>query len=310
MKQACFCFMLLILGICCVTANAQDTGVALVQASGVDISEILQAVQKNVESLKEQFTNLIADEEITIEEFDNKGKVKKTTNILSEYRIIPTKSEKHFSYGIPQEERTMLSAKENGKIKKMKIFFDPLLGSVNVWSDLFMLFDKQNENDFDYSLPNSNNINIHAAIPGEENKKIPSGYKISLRKELDNRKFYLISIIQKNADIVRIKNDQWNIKYHGIALIDKETMEVAQLNRQRTEESLTIAFGIVKIRKYYFTQYEYDNLKIGDRLMTLPTVKTIEVYRENGQLDSVYKYKYSNYREFTVDTKIEYGAID
>ena len=36
----------------------------------------------------------------------------------------------------------------------------------------------------------------------------------------------------------------------------------------------------------------------------------IEVYQMNGQLDTAYKYKYSNYKEFTVDTKINYDAID
>jgi len=331
MKQACFCFILLILGICCVTANAQDSGVDIVQNQGVVTvknqgvvtvknqgvvsSEILQAVQKKVESLKEQNINLIAEEEITIEEFDDKGEINKTTDILSEYRIIPNNLGKSFAYGIPHEERTVLSAKENGKIKKMKKIDDPFITSGNAFTDLYVVFDTQNEEYFDYSFFGNMSLgpDEKSNLPDENNKKNFSGdYKIKIRDALKGRNLYMINIIQKEADVGKTNNERWNLKYRGLALIDLDTMEIVQVNRGKTYRVLSVGF-IVRVavsRKYFYTQYEYDSIKIGDRFLTLPTAKTVELYKMNGQLDAVYKYKYSNYREFTVDTKIKYGAID
>jgi len=72
MTQKYFCFAMQILlfsVMCAIFVNAQELSNSL--------SEILRPVQENVEALKELNINLIAEEEITIEEFDNKGKKRK-----------------------------------------------------------------------------------------------------------------------------------------------------------------------------------------------------------------------------------------
>jgi hypothetical protein len=297
MKQKYICLVmqfLLISGICSVPVRAQD--------SEVSLSEILQAVQKNVDILKEQNTNLISDEEITIEEFDNKGKIKKTTNIISEYRIIPTKSEQLFSYGIPQEERNVLSAKENGKIKKMKKFDDPVLASKNAGADLCVVFDRQNEEYFDYTFFNGT---ILSASRDKQNEEY-SAYELNITEGIKGRKVYMIDIEQKEADRGKINHHRWNLKYKGVALIDVGTMEIVQLNRSR----VTVVGLRNKPIYYYFIQNEYDKVKINDQFLTLLVAKIVKVYRMDGTLDTVYKYKYSNYKAFSVKTKIRYGAME
>ena len=117
MKQKVCLLMqfLFISGICAVPVNAQD--------SDVSLSEILQAVQKNVDSLKEKLVDFTSREEFTIEEFDSKGeKVKKTTNIISDHRAVPEAAKpEQLSLVLPsiiREEREILSAKENGYARK------------------------------------------------------------------------------------------------------------------------------------------------------------------------------------------------
>jgi hypothetical protein len=291
---------------CAVFVNAQD--------SDVSISEILQAVQKNVALLKELNTNLVAEEEITIEEFDENRKIKKKTEVISEYRIIPTKSEGLFSYGVPQEERTVLSAKENGKVKKIKKFVEPksIFWTINSCTDFFVLFVKQNEEHFKYEL-NGTDLSV---LIDKQNERY-SYYKFNEIEKFKGRNVYIIDIEQKEAEIGKLGSYwRWNIKYIGVALVDIETMEIVQINRRRVimNRYLNSIIGLGARRaihlNYHFVQHEYDKVKINDQFLTLPVAKTVEVYRMNGQLDTVYKYKYSNYKEFTVDTKIEYGEID
>ena len=228
MNKKCFLIpCLLFLGLYIVSAIAKD--------SDVSILEILQAVQKNVESLKEQNINLIADEEITIEEFDDKGKVKKTINILSEYRIIQTKSEKPFSYGIPQEERTVLFTKENGKVIKTKTFIEPYMFrfAYNGTSELFVLFDKQNEEYFDYEL-----IGTDLSVLFDNQNEKYLRFKFNGIEEAKSGNVYIIDIVQKEADVLKSKNGAqmwaWNLKYKGVVQIDTTSMEIVRLNRAKS----------------------------------------------------------------------------
>jgi hypothetical protein len=68
---------------------------------------------------------------------------------------------------------------------------------------------------------------------------------------------------------------------------------------------------IPKHKKYvFFTKYEYDKVKIKDHYFTLPVAKDVGLFRENGQLDTMYKYRYGGYREFTVDTIIKFDTTE
>ena len=301
MKRKYFCLttrLLLFSVICAVSVNAQNTGAYL--------SEILKTVQKNTDRLKELNANLLADEEITIEEFDDKGK-KKTTNVVSEYRVIRTKSDKPFSYDIPQEDRKVLSVKENGKNKKTKKFDEPFfLNFANSFTDLFVAFDKQNEKDFYYTLRWFSLSDLRDKNSTFLRNRY-SSFKFDGIEKFKGRNVYILDILQKETDTGKtISNWKWSAKYFSVALIDIETMEIVQLHRQR----IVIVEGDIVIKEC-FTQIEYDKVKVGDQILTLPVAKTVEVYRKkDGKLEAVYKYKYSNYKAFTIDVKIKYGTID
>ena len=306
MKQRYFCsakLAALVLAICIVPVNAQD--------SDIQLSTILQSVQKNINLMREQIIDLISEEEILIEEFDNDGKKKKTINVLSEYRIFPEKAnmihdcriieeinESLLPTGILHEERTVISIKENGK--KINDFTEQFWAKGSSYVDLFILFDKQNEKCFDYKLKEVDKIGERAV------------YKIEIKqKEADTG--------EKNTK--QDKSISWNTKYEGFALIDAATMEVVQLNRDRFEINYTRQYAIPITRKLkiitlplgrynVLTQYEYDKIKINDRSMALPVSKTIELFKENGQLDTVYKYKYGKHKAFNVSTKIKFNAVE
>ena len=309
MKQKYVCpaiQFLLISTMCAVSASAQD--------ADISFSEIFQAVRKNVDFLKENIIDLLSSEEITIEEFNDSGKTTKTTNIISEYRIFPEiKNSIHncrviyditeslLPTDILREERVLLSAKENGKTQRLDKyeFSEHFLAKGSSYVDFFILFDEQNEKCFNYELK------------GVE--------------KLNGRDVYVIEIKQRNADVgtkhtETIENIFWNIKYEGSALIDAETMEIVQLKRdgvslnyraQRNGSSpINEIFPYVTTRYVFFTQYEYEKVKIKDQYLNLPGSKTVRLFRENGQLYASYKYRYGNYMAFTVDTKILFDAID
>ena len=280
---------------------------APIRAQGADspLSDILIAIQKKVALLKELNTDLIAEEEIKIEEFDNRRRVKKTTSIISEYRITPIKSKTRFSHGISQEERMVLSAKENGRTTKIRNFFEPLpIAGVNTNADLFVLFDKQNETHFDYEFSGED---LSVLLDKKNEKYI--NFKFNGIDDLKGRNIYIINIVQKERDIGRtLDNWRWDLRYRGVALIDAETMEVVQLNRERINTFRNR--GFIRLRKYFFTQYEYERVKIEDQYFALPVAKIVEVYQMNGQLDTVYRYKYSNYKAFTVNSTIRFGDKD
>ena len=120
-----------------------------------------------------------------------------------------------------------------------------------------------------------------------------------------------LDIVQKEGDVGRANSDnwRWTIIYKGVALIDRESMEIVQLHRERVDTNHNL--GFIVSREKFFTKLEYDKVKIRDQYFTLPVGKTIEVYRKkDGKMDTVYKYKYSNYKVFTADVKIRYEEID
>jgi len=295
--------------ICAVPLNAQDLDDYFLK--------ILRTVQKSVDSQKELLVNFLSSEEITIEEFDDNGETKKTTNVISDYRAFPESAtaipnchvvseilESLQPSGILRVEREVLSVKENDA--PIKEFTEAVWAKGNTYIDFFILFDKQNEKCFEYRLIGKN----------------------------EERNVYLIEIKQKETDIgesdigkVDIVRRSWNLRYEGIALIDAGTMEIVQLTRNGVNYNIrylpTFQFGgsaysnstALKteevVENYvFFTQYKYEKVKIGDRLFTLPVAKDVRLIRENGRLDTVYKYNYSNHKAFAVDTKISFGAME
>jgi len=138
-----------------------------------------------------------------------------------------------------------------------------------------------------------------------------------LRHEIDgikDRNVYVIEFKQKEAETGKDGKFRWNLQYAGNAWIDSETMEVVQINRDRTTRinfTGTIGkFAVHVSKKYYFTKYEYEKVNINDHFITLLVARTTELFKENGKLDTVYKYRYSDHKAFNVDTKIRYGAIE
>ena len=202
--------------------------------------------------------------------------------------------------GIVREERTVLAAKENGK--KVKDVTEQFWAKGSSYVDLLFLFDKQNEKCFDY--------------------------KLSGVGKIKGRNVYALEILQKKADIgeENIKKDEnvsWDIKYKGVALIDAETMEIVQLNKDGVNLNYigrriepfganplyTIDWGPYVDRYIFFTQYEYDKVKVKDQSLILPATKIVKLFRGNGQLYTTYKYRYSDHKAFDVDVKIKFDEM-
>jgi len=284
------------------------------QNTNISISDILSAVQNNVDFLKEHLADFVSDEEITIEEFDNKGRIKTTTNIIFQYRVFA--EGKHdggdcdFVYGtlgsfrlegIFHEERVMLSAKENNKTRKVDSFrFDePIWAKGHPYSDFIVLFDRQYESCFNYQLKGMEKINGRNAYVVEITKK----ETFTGESEKKN---------PKTGEIM-----SWQIAYNSKAFIDAEDMELVQLNR----DNLTMDYHLftapysadskpIVTRHTLNAQNEYAKIKIRNQFLNLPITKTVELFRENGQPSSVYKYRYVNYKAFNADTKISFSAIE
>ena len=305
---------MMVLAICTVPVNAQNADISLL--------DILQAVQKKVDFLKEHLSDLISTEEITVEEFNDEvkttgifsGKTTKTTNIVSEYRLFPEFArtvsncrvvsemlESLLPVDILREERTLLSVKENNKTQKIDRFtFDePFWTRGSSYINLLILFDKQSQDCFDYQLRGTGKIG--------------------------DRNVYEIGIKQKEADIGETISDEktkisWKGKYEGLALIDAKTMDILQLTRDKVNiynvihQEVKLPAGRILIpqgivRYALFTRHEYTKMKINDQFLTLPVTKTVELYGENEQIISTYKYRYSDHKVFYVDTKITVGEM-
>jgi len=98
--------------------------------------------------------------------------------------------------------------------------------------------------------------------------------------------------------------------------VDTETMDFVKLSRN--VPSITgikigsLLFNDLISGKGKYTgvvQYEYDKVKIDDRLLLVPVTKTDRYFRKK-QLVIEYKYKYSDYRMFDVKTNIKFNPID
>ena len=153
MKRKYFYLFMQFLLICGLNVNA-----ASAQDSNISLSDIIQNVQKKINFLSEHIANFVTIEEITIKEFDNKGNVKKTKSIISEYRVIPEKLTYVQSSEITQEIREILSVKEEG-IKNVNKFIEPVSARGNPYNDLFLWFDNDSEKCFDYKLNGTEKIN-------------------------------------------------------------------------------------------------------------------------------------------------------
>jgi len=276
---------------------------------------VLQAVQKNTDFLKENIIDLLGTEEITIEEFNDRGGITREAKIFSEYRIFPEKTalipdcrvvyeivESFSSAGMLREERELLSAIENNRTQRLDRyeFNEHLWARGSSYVDLFIVFDKQNENCFDYKL---------------------TGFEKN-----NGRDVYVIHVEQKGSETGlkqtgENENITWKIKYGSSAWIDAETMEVVRLTRdnidvtydvRRNPEKLSIfdVFPQVTARYVFSTRYEYEKVAIRDYFLTLPVAKTVELFRPNGKLDASYKYRYGNYKAFAANTKVSFGAVD
>jgi hypothetical protein len=296
--------LLLILATCAFPVNAQGADASL--------PEILKAVQKNVDFLKEHLVDLISEEVVVIEEFDDKGKTKKITNIVSEYRTFPEITnaisdcsvvyeiiESLMPVGILREERELQSVKENNKAQRLDRykFNEHFWAGGSSFVELLFFFDKQNEKCFDYDLKGVEKNN--------------------------SRDVYVIGIKQKEASIGAKYTEineyiHWGIQHAGSMLIDAETMEIVRLNRNRVSiyyntkragnSPIYDMFPYSTARYTASTQYEYEKVKIRDQYLTLPVAKTVELIRSNGKLGSSYKYRYSNHRAFGADTKISFDT--
>jgi hypothetical protein len=49
---------------------------------------------------------------------------------------------------------------------------------------------------------------------------------------------------------------------------------------------------------------------MGDYYVTVPVEKDVRLFRENGQLVTQYKYRYSEYRMFNIGTVIKFPEIE
>ena len=242
MKQRHFGLLMIVLLVCAtcaVPANAQNTHNA--DILDISISEILSAVQKNVDYLKENIVDLVGSEEITVEEFDNKGKTEKTTSVISEYRIFAGSvnnasgcdfvSEALYlpqsrrlinisqevsgvpreALGIPREERETLSVKVNNKTPRTgrAMFIEPDWAEDHSFAGYLVLFNKQYEKCFNYKL-------------------------LGVEKT-EGRPVYAVEVIRKESGGEETADMPPNPVYRNIALIDAETMDIVQLNRGRVD---------------------------------------------------------------------------
>jgi len=297
-----------------VTINAQNLEYSL--------TNILQSIQNNIELQKEQIINIFSKEEITVKEYDKNIKPVITTNIISNYRIFPVKDSiitdcqivfqiiSSMQPSIMLEDREILSIKRNNK--NIKDFTEDIWAKGNNYTDIFIIFDKQNEKCFDYKLLDIENIDGRKVLAIEiKQKKMDFG-----KNDLDN-------VVKNNSDMKMI-SISWNLTYEGIILVDAETMEIVQLYRDGIEYIETHKYNnkpplnnakdnwiIFKEEKYYFfINYKYEKIMIGGHNYTLPTNKTVKLFRENGQLDTVYEYRYSNYGAFSTDAKVMFDVIE
>ena len=97
-------------------------------------------------------------------------------------------------------------------------------------------------------------------------------------------------------------------------MIDVDTLEIVRLLRDGVNVSYTTkSNGYIPSytnRFVIFTDYEYDKVKINDHFISLPVVKTVKRFWENGRLNTLYRSRYSDYKNFSVESKIIFPTIE
>jgi hypothetical protein len=313
---------LFVMAICELSVNAQD--------SDAYLSSILQAVQKNIDLQKEQIIDFFSNEEITIEQFNEKMKLVTTTSVISDYRAFPKIANSisdcrivseiltSIQPDIIQEEREILSIKRNNR--NVKEFTEAIWAKGNTYTDIFILFDKQNEKCFDYKLLGAGKIGERSVFAIEIKQKNTDTGRNDINGAVENDS----GIRTMNGSYEsKMTGISWEMRYEGVALIDAGTMEIVQLSRDAIDYILTYkmpsthpltketTYRVLKEEKYILLiQYEYDKVKIRDQFLTLPVTRIVKLSREDGQLDTVYTYKYSNHKAFGSNTTIRFNEIE
>ena len=331
MKLRSFCFVmpaLLASAILTTAGNAQDSETAVSAISSDKVQNlqriIVQRLQKNTEYLKENIIDLISRETFSIEDhsrlYPEFGKAKQNT--ISDYLLIPdrVKANEHTGCnfidvndlfqltGFVKEERRILSnaANHNRNFADHKVAYGSGVGA------LLILFDKKYEDCFDYKLAGLGKIREREVysleitqVKGDDIATVPG-------KTPDELPF--LNIVE--------------IKFNGVAWIDAETLEIVRLDRKPFRRYYDFYDVIVPAgREDVVTiQYEYDQIKIKDNFLTLPTAKTVKWFgadkRNKSLLDIIlfrkqkeilvltdqFNFTYSDYKAFEVDTKITFGA--
>lgn len=320
-EKICMILAILVLAmeICTVPMSAQNSKTYLIPVpkdvqnleNSVKMQEmqtkIIQNAQQQVDLLKENLIDITGVEEAIIEDKNKDRTTWKTISIISDYRIFPEKAKKTASDvriatqdSLRQsvyfrEERQMVSAKENGRVIKSvgNPFWDMTGGS---FVDFFFCFDKQNENIFDYKLLGFTDVN--------------------------KRNAYVMEVKAKERVAVKMPNAAYIMDYSALVLVDAVTLEFFQIAGGIFEQMFGVEY-------YFFSQYEYEKVKIKSQLLLLPVSKTINVYYIGTPRDAkkypyeslpkgfdalplgrVYKYKYSDYKAFNVDMKIRFGTME
>ena len=283
-------------GICTAPVNIKN--------SKVPLSEIIQIVQKNVNSLKEQIINFVSIEEFTFEEFNNSGKKAKTLNILSDYRVVHEQSASAESTKIISEEtRNILSVKEDGKEKYVENYADFITAKHNPYDDLFIWFNKDTEKCFDYRLDNSVNIK----------KRKTHVIRISPKRNVLDIGQVCRAIDMSNDGFVYIDTETTNILRSSKkpSLYIREFDYVPPFNYTPLDSPKCFTKPCVYVIQY---EYDYGDVMIGDQAWRLPISKQVKVEVVKTTYDMqpwlVYKYRYIDHKTFTVGTKIWFPETD
>ena len=111
-------------------------------------SDVLSHVQKNVQALRTLVPDFVCEEQVTDQHID-KGKVATRKVIDSQYRVIRKDSPVPTAFPTFIESREVKTATVNNKSIVLRKYEPPIGVEGGFCNDLFVLFDKENENCFD-----------------------------------------------------------------------------------------------------------------------------------------------------------------
>ena len=279
----------------------------------MDKTTLTQNAHEQVDLLKKYLINVVSKEEVVVEYWDNDKKDKKdkknekdedkpskTNNIISDNRIIQKKIKKQ---SLPcdmlvleknrrnflEEERKLLSAKENGKTVK-SIKNPPWAEEQNSFAELLIFFDKENEHCFNYNLIGVTKVKERDAIIMEvelEKSRMPFDLIMATRLNVRHR--------LPNLDDYALRIDR--------VLFDAETLEIIQYRKARMlpgkrwlppaieykpyrdgydEHTVEVRVHLeIDPRKIKFYQIDYGKIKIRDQFLTLPVEKSVSIFFED-----------------------------